>query len=109
MPCAASSCAAYDSILLERGRQHVARLDFLPAGALHVEDRRLEHAAERQRLFRLFLLAARELLDGFFQVLVEVLAKLREVGAARSQNALAVRIVRQRIEQVLERQVRVLP
>ena len=58
-PCAASSCAAYDFDLLQRRREHVARLHFLAAGALDVQHRRLQHAPERQRLLGLLLLAAR--------------------------------------------------
>ena len=41
------------------------------------------------------------------QVLVEIAAQLRQVGAAGGEDPLAVRVVRQRVEQVLERQVRV--
>ena len=69
----------------------------------------LQHAAERQRLLRLLLLAARELLDRLLQVLVEIAAELRQVGAARREDPLAVGVVRERVEQVLERQVRVPP
>ena len=93
--------------LLQRRREHVARLHFLAARALHVQHRRLEHAAEGHRLLGLFLLAARELLDVLVQVLVEIAPELRQIGAARGEDPLAVRIVRQRVEQVLERQVRV--
>ena len=55
------------------------------------------------------LLAARELLDRLVEVLVEVAAQPRQIGAAGGENPLAVRIVRERVEQVLERQVRVPP
>ena len=95
--------------LLERGRQHVARLDFLPPRALHVQHRRLQHAAERHRLVRLLLLAALELLDVLVEVLVEIAAELGQIGAARGEDPLAVRVVRQRVEQVLQRQVRMMP
>ena len=88
---------------------HVARMDFLPSGALHVEHRRLEHAPERERLLGFLLLTARELLDRILEVLVEIAAELRHVGAAGREDPLAVRVVRQRVEQVLERQVRVAP
>ena len=104
-PCAARSCAAYDLFCCERRRQHVARLHFLPAGALDVQHGGLQHAAERERLFRLLLLTPAELLDRLLQVLVEILAELRQVGAAGGQNPLAVRIVGERVEQVLEREV----
>ena len=92
--------------LLQRRREHVSRLHFLPPRALHVQHGRLQHAAERHRLLRLFLLAARELLDVLVEVLVEIAAELRQIRAAGGQDPLAVRIVRQRVEQVLERQMR---
>ena len=93
-------------VLLQRRRDDVAGMHFLAAGALDVQHRRLQHAPERQRLLRLLLLAARELLDGFLQILVEVAAQLRHVGAAGSQDPFAVGVVRQGVEEVLERQVR---
>ena len=96
-------------VLLERRRDDVARMDFLPPGALHVEHRRLQHAPERERLLGLLLLAARELLDRILEVLVEIAAQLRHVRAAGGEDPLAVGIVRQRVEQVLERQVRMPP
>ena len=97
------------SILLQRRRDDVARMDFLAAGALHVQHGRLEHAPEGQRLFGLLLLAARELLDRILEVLVEIAPQLRHVGATGGEDALAVGVVRQRVQQVLERQVRVTP
>ncbi len=94
-------------VLLQRRRDDVARLHFLAAGALHVQHGRLQHAPERQRLLGLLLLAARELLDRILEILVEIAPQLRQVGAAGGEDALAVGVVRQRVEQVLERQVRV--
>ncbi len=41
--------------LLERGREHVARLHFLATRALDLQNGRLQHAAEGERLFRLLL------------------------------------------------------
>ena len=93
-------------ILLQRCRDDVAGMHFLAARTLDVKDRRLQHAPERQRLLGLLLLAARELLDGLLQILIEVAAQLRHVGAAGTQDTLAIRVVRQGVEQVLERQVR---
>ena len=95
--------------LLERGRQHVSGAHFAAARALHVQHGRLQHATERDGLRRVFLPAARELLDLVGQVRVERLAQLGQVGAARAENGFAVGVVRQRVEQVLERQVRVSP
>ena len=108
-PCAGEQLRRVRLGLLQRRREHVARLHFLPARALHVQHRRLQHAAERQRLLRLLLLAARELLDVLVEVLVEIAAELRQIGAARGEDPLAVRVVRQRVEQVLQRQVRMTP
>ena len=108
-PWSASSCAAYDLDCCSVAASTSPDWHFLAAGALHVQDRRLQHAAERHRLLRLFLLAARELLDVLVEVLVEIAAQLRQIGAARRQDPLAVGIVRQRVEQVLERQVGMTP
>jgi len=91
--------------LLEDGGQDVTRLHFEPLGALHVEHRRLQHAAERSRLFGFPLLPAPHRFDRRLEVIVEVLAQAGEVGPARRQDALAFLIVRQRVEQVLEREI----
>ncbi len=96
-------------VLLQRRGDDVAGVHFLPARALHVQHRRLQHAPERQRLLRLLLLAARELFDRFVQILVEIAAQLRHVGAAGREDPLAFGIVRERVEEVLEREVRVTP
>jgi hypothetical protein len=69
----------------------------------------LKDAPECERLFGLLLLPARILLDRFLQILVEIAPKLRQIGAARGENALTLGIVRQRIEQMLQREVRVPP
>ena len=82
MPCAGEQLRRVRPVLLQRRRDDVARMHFLPAGALHVEHRRLEHAPERQRLLGLLLLTARELLDRILEVLVEIAPQLRHVGAA---------------------------
>ena len=67
----------------------------------------LQDATERDRLRRVLLASTGELLDLFGQVGVQRLAQLGQIGAARAEDGLAVRVVRQRVEQVLERQVRV--
>jgi hypothetical protein len=95
--------------LLHDGGQDVARLHLLTPRALHVEDGGLQHAAERERLIRLALLAARELLDRFLQVVVQLAPKLRQVRAAGGEDLLAVRVVREGVEQMFQRQVRVPP
>ena len=79
--------------------------DFLPLRALHVQHRGLQHAAERRRLFGLALLAASGLLDRLVEVRVELAPQLGKVGAAGREDALAVGVVRERVEQVLEREV----
>jgi hypothetical protein len=93
-------------VLLQRCRQHVTRLNFLPPRALHVQHCRLQDPPERKCLLRLFLLAARELLDLIVEVAVEIATKLRQIGAARRKNPLTVLVVRQGVEQVLQCQVR---
>ena len=96
-------------VLLERCREHVARLHLLASGALDVEHGGLQDPAERQRLFGFLLLPAGELLDRLLEIPVEILAKLRQVRAARGKDALAVGVVGKRVEQVLEREVGVPP
>ena len=48
-----------------------------------------------------------ELLDRLVEVRVQVAPQPRQVGAAGRQDALAVGVVRERVEQMLEREVRV--
>ena len=93
--------------LLQDRRADVAGLHFAALRALHVQHRGLQHAAERRRLLRLALLAALELFDRLAEVRVEVAAQARQVGAAGGENPLAVGVVRERVQQVLERDVRV--
>jgi hypothetical protein len=96
-------------VLLECRGEHVAGLDLLPARTLDVEDGRLEHPAERERLLGLLLLPTAVLLDRVLQILVEILAQFRQVSAARREDPLPVVVVRERIEQVLQRQMCVSP
>ena len=84
-------------------------MHFLPLRALDVQHGRLQHALERPGLFGLALVPALELLDAFVEILVELLAQSRQIGAAALQDALAFAIVRERVEQVLERQIRMPP
>ncbi len=71
-------------VLLQRGREHVARLHFLASSALYVQYRGLEDATEGERLLRLLLLTASELLDGFLEVPVR---SLRSCGRSAPQAA----------------------
>ena len=96
-------------VLLQRRGEDVAGLHFLASRTLHVKDGRLQHAPERERLLGFLLLAAPVLFDGLLQIFVEIAAKLRQIGAAGGEDALAVVIVREGVEQVLERQMSVTP
>ena len=91
--------------LLQDGGDDVAGLHFLPARALHVQHGGLQHALERGGLFRFALAAALLPFDRRLEVGLELLAQRRQIGAARRQDLLALLIVRQRVQQVLERQV----
>jgi hypothetical protein len=48
---------------------------------------------------------AAELLDRLLEVLIQIATQLRQVGAAAFENPLAVGVVRQREQEMLERQV----
>ena len=91
--------------LLQNGRADVAGLHFLALRALHVQHRGLQHAAERRGLLRVVLVSAPHLLDRVVEIGVQIAPQAGEIGAAGAQNPFAVDIVRQRIEQMLERQV----
>jgi hypothetical protein len=91
--------------LLQDRRQDVPGVDLGALGALDVEHGRLEDAPERRGLFRLALVPAPQLLDRRVEVLVELAAQPRQVGAAGGQDALAFTVVRQRVQQMLEREV----
>jgi len=92
-------------LFLEHGSQHVAGPHLITPGALHVQYGRLQHAAEGERLLRLPVAAAAELLERLRQVRVEVDAELAQIRADGGENLFALGIVRKRVEQVLERQV----
>ena len=95
--------------LLQDGGQDVADVRFVTLRALHVDHRGLQHAPERRRLLRLAIAAARQVLDRFVEVVVQLTTQRREIGAARREDAFAVRVVQQRVEQVLEREIRMAP
>ena len=95
--------------LLKNRREDVAGVRFVPLGALDVQDGGLQHATKRDRLLRLSLCAAALALDRFVEVRAERAPQDRQVRAAGSENAFAFRIVGERVEQVLEREVRVPP
>ena len=93
--------------LLEDRREDVAGVHFVALRALDVQHGRLQHAAKRHRLLGLALAAALVVLDRLVEIRRQVLAQRRQIGAAGRENALAVRVVRERVQQVLEREVRV--
>ena len=95
--------------LLQDRCADVAGLDFLALGALHVQDGGLQRPGERGGLFGLAFLAALDALDRVVEKRVEVAAQSRQIDAAGAENALAVRVVRERVQQVLERDVGVPP
>ena len=91
--------------LLQDGREDIAEADLVLARALHVEHRRLQHALERQGLLRLALPALLRLLEAV-EERVEGVPQGRQVGAAGGEDLLALGVVGQHVEQVLEGQVR---
>ena len=99
IPWPASSCAAYDLFCCSVAARTSPDCTSCASGALHVQHGRLQHAPERQRLLGLLLLPPAELFDRLFQVFVEIAPELRQIGAARRENALAVLIVRQGVQQ----------
>ena len=95
--------------LLKHGREDVADICFVPLCALDVQDGRLQSAPKRRRLLRLLFDSSAEALDRFVEVCPERAPERRQVGAAGLKDSLAVGIVRESIEQVLERDVHVPP
>ena len=69
----------------------------------------LQDAPERERLIRLALAPARVLLDVLLQVMIEIRAQLRQIGAARGEDPLAFGVVGEHVQQVLDGEVRVAP
>ena len=92
--------------LLQDGGQQVAEADLVLARALHVEDRRLQDALERQGLLRLALPALLVLLE-VVEEGVEGVPQRGQVAAAGGEQPLPVGVVRQHVQQVLQGQVRV--
>ena len=95
--------------LLENRREDVAGVRFVPLRALDVQNRGLQHAAKRHRLLGIALRAALLALDRLVEVRAERAPQRRQIGAAGGEDSLAVGIVREGVEQVLEREVRVPP
>ena len=95
--------------LLENRREDVAGVGLVPLCALDVQNRGLQHAAKRHRLLGLLLGPAALALDRLVEVRVERAPQRRQVRAAGGEDSLAVGIVREGVEQVLEREIRVPP
>ncbi len=95
--------------LLHQRRQHVAEVGLGPPGALHVKDRGLQDAPERQGLDRRPLGPFGQPLHRLVEKGLQLLAELLDVGAGAGQQPLATRVVAHRVEEVLEGQVGVAP
>ena len=95
--------------LLENRREDVAGVRFVPLCALDVQNRGLQDAAKRHRLLGFPLRPAALALDRFVEVRGERAPQRRQVGAAGREDSLAVRIVREGVEEVLEREIGVPP
>ena len=95
---------------MENRRDHVPEPDLVIAGALHVQDRGLQDPLKRQGLVRLAAArAAGELFEGP-EKFVECVAQRRQVAATGGQgSSLTVGVVRQRVQQVFEGQMRMSP
>ena len=95
--------------LAEHRREHVAGRHLLAARGLDVHRRALQHALERERLVGPGLLALGQLVDLLVEEALELAAQLLDVAAALGDDVGAARIVEDRQQQVLERQVLVAP
>jgi hypothetical protein len=92
-------------VLLQHRGEQIAGLHLGPAGALHVQHGGLERAAEGKGLLRLLLPSVRELFDLLRQVLVQLRSQRGQIGAARVEDLLALGVVGQDIQKMLEGEV----
>ena len=92
----------------ERG-QHVPDPRLVLAGALHVDDRGLQHPAEGERLLRRAARGRGQLLHGLLEELGELVAQARHVGPGGLEDLLALRVVGGGEQEVLHGQVGVPP
>ena len=95
--------------LLEDRRENVAGVRLVPLGALDLQNRGLQDPAKRHRLLWFPLRPGALPLDGFIEVGAERAPQRREVRAAGGEDSLAVGIVREGVQQVLDREIRVPP
>ena len=91
--------------LAEHRCDHVARRHLLTAGGLHVHRRALQHPLERQRLVRAGLLVLGQRVDLLGEEALELAAELLDVAAALGDGVGSARVIEDREQQVLERQV----
>jgi hypothetical protein len=102
-------CRGSSLRLLEYRRDQIADLCLLPLGALHVKDGGLKRAPERGGLLRFAFLAARQRLGRFVDAVADIASQQWKIRTTGRENPLAVGVVHQGIEQVLEREVRMAP
>ena len=81
-------------LLLQQRREHVAGANLVAARALDVQHGRLQDPAECQRLLRLAMAPAAELLERLGEVRVEIDAQLSQIDADGGQDLFALRVVR---------------
>ena len=91
--------------LAHERRQHVAHARLVLARALHVDDGRLQHAPEGERLLRRAPRVRGQPLHGLLEELGELAPQPRDVGARGFEDLLALGVVGGREQQVLDRQV----
>jgi hypothetical protein len=90
--------------LLEDRRDQVAGLDLVLLGALRVVQRVLHHAMEGERLARA-LLALGQHLEVLVEEALQRALERRDVGARMAQHLGTARIVKQRVQQVLDGEI----
>ena len=95
--------------LLKNGGKQIADLSLLTLCALDVQHGGLKRAPERRGLFGLAFLPARERFNRFVEAVAHIAAQQMQIGAARREDALAVRIVGERVEQMFECQICMTP
>ena len=95
------------SPLLQHRREGVSDIRLGLARALHVKNGLLQNTLEGQCLDRLLVRILRHRLDGRLQIFFEVRTKLVQIDPAGHQNVLAFGVIGNRVEQVLEREMRV--
>ena len=95
-------------LLQDRG-ENVADRCFASLRALDMKDGRLEHATKRRRLLGILIRFAPLPLYRLVEIRAQRAAQPRQINATRFENPFAVGVVRDGVQQVFERQVRVPP